>query len=165
MLQFHRFSTCPACNVEVRNFSKRYVEFREAGFEIAMLFHSPVEELAPAMQVHAPQFPIFADPDRIAYDAYGVQQSWSGILSPAFMAKAMQGMVNGFVPRPGAQHGGMHGLPADFVIDTTGRLAFVHYGKHAGDTLDVAQALEQLQLVPVNASPPRLPEVRSPGVS
>lgn len=118
------------------------------------------------MQVHAPQFPIFADPTRAAYEAYGVRQSWSGILSPAFMAKAMQGVASGFARPPGAEDGGMHGLPADFVIDPSGRLVFVHYGKHAGDTLDVTRALEQLQLAPVNASPrPPPPGLCSPGVS
>ena len=37
------------------------------------------------------------------------------------------------------------GNPADFIIDSSGRVAFAHYGKHYADSLDAADVVEAWQ--------------------
>ena len=143
LLQFHRFSDCPSCNFAVRQFAKRHADLVAAGLDLVMLFHSPAEVLASAMAAHEPPFCVLADPERKVYEAYGVERSVLGILAPAFLAQVTRGMFSSRVPR--AFHGGIVGLPADFLLDQTGRLAHVHYGAHAADSLDVDHALALLE--------------------
>jgi hypothetical protein len=138
-LQFHRFSDCPSCNYAVQQFAKRHEELVAAGLDVVMLFHSPRETLASAMAEHRLPFRVLADPERQAYDAYGVERSVLGILAPAFLVQAARGMFSSRLPR--AFHGGIVGLPADFLVDPAGRLADVRYGAHAADSLDVDRAL------------------------
>ena len=75
LLQFHRFSGCPACNVTVRQFAKRHDELEAEGINVIMVFHSPLDELRESMAAHNAPFLILADPDRIAYGAYAVGRS------------------------------------------------------------------------------------------
>ncbi len=140
LLQFHRFSGCPACNFTVRQFAQRHHELEAAGMSVIMVFHSPLDELRESMAAHNAPFLILADPDRTAYGAYAVGRSWAGIMHPRFMGKVMRGMVGSW-GLPGRHDGGITGLPADFLIDAKGELGHVHYGRHAGDTFDVDETL------------------------
>ena len=54
----------------------------------------------------------------------------------------VRAMAAGFAPGMLTADGGMDGLPADFIIDGDGRIAYAHYGRSYVDALDVPRVLE-----------------------
>jgi peroxiredoxin len=106
-----------------------------------MFFHTPIEELRSQMEKQHAPFDILADPDKTIYDAYGVTSSWSALMSPRFMGKSMVAMSKGFVALPIGKHGGITGRPANFIIDEGGVVGAAHYGRSAGDSWSVDDAL------------------------
>ena len=149
-LVFLRFAGCPACNLHVRQLRARYAELRAAGLSVVAIFHSPVEELEANTKGEEFPFPIAGDPERSAYDAFGLELSWSGMFSPAFMGQAMRGMLSGFITVPIGET--INGLPGDFIIDESGSVSHAHYGRHAGDSLDVDELLELAKAADVSPS-------------
>ncbi len=132
VLLFERFASCPACNLTVRHYVTQHERLLQAGLRVFMLFHSPLETLIESMRTHQPPFVVLADESRAAYDAYGVESGVSGLLSPAFMARAMGGMLRGFAPSPWGES--VTGVPAQFLVNEAGVLRLARYGHHAGDT-------------------------------
>jgi hypothetical protein len=62
--------------------------------------------------------------------------AWTTPLHPGVYPTVLRGLRNG--GSPGPRHGDtVLGLPADFLIDPTGHLAAVHYGRHANDQWSV----------------------------
>lgn len=142
-IQFHRFVGCPVCNLRVREFVNRYEDVRAAGVETVMVFHTPLPEIQAHVEGSPPPFPIVADPDRLLYDAYGVERSMLGIMSPSFNLSAVKGMLAGFAATPWGQ-GGVDQIPADFVVDEDGVLKLARYGRHGGDSLSVDALLSEV---------------------
>ena len=91
-------------------------------------------------QLSAP-FPFVADPDKKLYKAFGVEASIMSVLSPKAWPSAVKGL---FKQGPGFPSRGESalGLPADFLIDSTGMVITVYYGKHASDQLGFDELLE-----------------------
>jgi hypothetical protein len=80
----------------------------------------------------------------LIYDDFGVGTSRRALLHPRaarrLIAEARAGN------RAQEAHGGIHGLPADFLISPDGRLVLAHYGTHADDALPVQRILDALPL-------------------
>jgi len=139
-VQFHRFAGCPMCNLAVRAFARRHEELHGAGVETVMLFHSPAEDLRKTTSDVDVPFAIVGDPERRTYDAWGVEKSTAGLLSPKAMGAAFRGVFKGYAGSPFGS-GGVTGLPADFLVDSSGTLRLTRYGSHAADTLSVDEVL------------------------
>jgi peroxiredoxin len=91
-------------------------------------------------QLSAP-FPFIADPDKKLYKAFGVEASVMSVLNPKAWPSAVKGL---FKLGPGFPSRGESalGLPADFLIDSTGMVVTVYYGKHASDQMEFDELLE-----------------------
>jgi hypothetical protein len=50
----------------------------------------------------------------------------------------------GYFPQFNRFEGGVVGLPSDFLVDKTGRIIDVHYGKHFGDSWTVSDVLSKV---------------------
>jgi peroxiredoxin len=136
-LQFSRWAGCPICNMHVASFRRRAQEIERAGIVEVMVFHSPAQDIRD-LRGDLP-FALVADPSKVYYKAFGVQQSPFFLFHPrAFRALRSEAKQGNKAQRI---HGGVFGLPADFVIDPTGRLIAAHYGQHADDSLSVDQIL------------------------
>lgn len=145
-LQFRRFAACPICNVHLRSVAVRHDEIIAAGVREVVVFHSSVE----AMMPHQGRLPFaaIADPDRTLYARFGVESSpkanlhpraWTAPLRWQSWAVVWQGLRAGGKLGLGGES--MLGLPADFLIDTGGRIVAVHYGSHANDQWSVDDLL------------------------
>jgi len=143
LLQFRRFAGCPSCYFGVLSFIKGYEALQKAGLEVVMFFHSPFEQLTKSFAKLEAPFPVLADPDHIAYKAYGVEKSVAKMMSPSFMLRATKGMLAGQISIPIGENGGIHGVPADFLVDAEGVIRVAHYGAHAGDAWLPDEALER----------------------
>jgi peroxiredoxin len=138
-LQFRRFAGCPICNLHLQSFILRHRELAENQIQEVAVFHSPKSAML-EHQLSAP-FPFVADPDKKLYKAFGVEASIMSVLNPKAWPSAVKGL---FKQGPGFPSRGESalGLPADFLIDSTGMVITVYYGKHASDQLEFDELLE-----------------------
>lgn len=136
-LQFHRYAGCPSCLLHVRQVAARHDEVRDLGITHVALFHSPVEDLERTAGDPLP-FPVLADPDRRAFDAYGVGADWRGLGSWRTLKDSVLGLLRGHRWRPSmARRAGWTGLPADVLVAPDGTVAAVDHGTDFADTWTV----------------------------
>ncbi|MEQ8344888.1 MAG: peroxiredoxin-like family protein [Sneathiellaceae bacterium] len=148
-LQFRRFAGCPICNLHLHSFVRRHRELGAAGVQEVVFFHSGRD----ALLRHAADlpFPVVPDPERRFYRAFGVEsgaraladpRAWPALLQ-TLVTVAADILVRGRPLPPLRSQGGRLGLPADVLIDRTGRILAVKYGGHADDqwTVDTVLAL------------------------
>jgi len=138
-LQFRRFAGCPICNLHLQSYIRRHRELAENQIQEVAVFHSPKSAML-EHQLGAP-FSFVADPDKEPYKAFGVEASIMSVLNPKAWPSAIKGLLQ---QGPGfPSHGeSALGLPAEFLIDSTGMVITVHYGKHASDQLEFDELLE-----------------------
>ncbi|MBZ4395190.1 peroxiredoxin-like family protein [Myxococcus sp. MISCRS1] len=137
-LQFRRFAGCPICNLHVRRFAAARERLEAEGVHPVAFFHSTEASMRP-YQGDLP-FPVVPDPERRWYRHFGVEQSRVSALHPRAMLAAVKGLAS--VPsNPFAGEGGAQGLPADFLLDATGRVLALHRGRHADDHWEVEDVL------------------------
>lgn len=147
-LQFRRFAGCPICSLHLRGFAGRHGDIAAAGITEVAFFHSAAEHLR-GYQADLP-FAVIADPDRVYYRRFGVEKGVRSLADPRALAAAVRGGRQWMAHRGepdwagvGESDGTSHlGLPADFLIDTDGTVAAVHYGRHADDQWSVDELLE-----------------------
>lgn len=148
-LQLRRFAGCPVCDLHLRTFVRRKAELDSAGVEELAVFHSTEAELR--AYTHDLPFDTLADPTKALYRLLGAEASARAVLSPGAWSAMARGVgaslarsvTRGRRPPPVAPTGGITGLPADFLIDSDGRLVATKYGTHANDqwTFDEVLAL------------------------
>ncbi len=137
-LQFSRWAGCPICNMHLASYRRRAGDLERAGVQEVIVFHSPEKDIID-LRGDLP-FRLVADPTKTCYRAFGVGTSPFFLFHPkafhAFRTEARQGRTAQRI------HGGVFGLPADFVIDPSGRIIAAHYGRHADDSLPVDAVLK-----------------------
>ncbi len=142
-LQFRRFAGCPICNLHLQSVVARHDEITTAGIREVVFFHSPADEL----REHTAGLPFatIADPGKNYYRRFGVESSPRALLNPRTWGAMLRGGVRtatGRFRRPTAhQDGGHLGLPADFLVDTQGRVLAAKHGTHAYDQWSVDELL------------------------
>jgi peroxiredoxin len=142
-LQFRRFAGCPVCHLHLRSVARRQAEIAAAGVREVVLFHSPVAELRPHLDVLP--FDVIADPHQRLYREFGVAAGRRAVLDPRAWPAIVRGSLavlrsrRGPVPHP---RGGRLGLPADLLIGPDGRVLASHYGAHADDQWSVDELLD-----------------------
>lgn len=138
-LQFRRFAGCPICNLHLRSVIARHDEIVAAGIREVAVFHSSVAELL--AHHNAVPFATVADPGKRLYREFGVESSARALLDPRAWWPVVHGIVRKRRPWRLDLHGGPLGLPADFLIDSDGRVLARKYGNHAYDQWTVDELL------------------------
>jgi AhpC/TSA family len=146
-LQFRRFAGCPICNLHLQSIVRRHDDITAAGVREVVFFHSPADELA--QHTSDLPFPTIADPDKRYYKQFGVESSPRAVLDPRAWGTIIRGMGSTALRRFRApklhQEGGHLGLPADFLIDTSGRVIASKHGSHADDQWSVDELLTHVR--------------------
>jgi peroxiredoxin len=117
---------------------QRYPDIQAAGIQEVVVFHSPNESLVP-FQGKFP-FDVIGDPEKVLYKQFGVGESVFAILDVRVWPAIYKGIMEKDKPT-GEPEGGSLGLPADFLIDPTGKIVASHYGVHAYDQWTVDELL------------------------
>lgn len=147
-LAFVRYAGCPSCLLHVRRLARRIDEVERAGVSPIVVFHSPVEDLRETLG-ELP-FPVLADPAKEAYEAFGVEEDWRGIVSWATLAESLAGIASGLRWRPSMGHPNFSGLPADLLIGEGREVLASHYGDHFADSWTVDDLLRVVDEVAVD---------------
>lgn len=155
-LQFRRFAGCPICNLHLRSISNRLSEITAAGVREVAVFHSTTAQLR-KYEADIP-FAVVGDPEKELYRRFGVEASAKAILKPGAL-RALPGgwwhatktaITKRRAPLPANPTNGNLGLPADMLIDASGRIAAVKYGKHAYDQWSVDELLVMARNLPID---------------
>lgn len=140
-LQFRRWVGCPICNTHIGQLAKHSAKIKEAGVKEVLFFHSSAEDIT-AFQNDVP-FDVVADPKKVYYRQAGVETSWFFWLSAKTLLAAIQSLLRfNFTLK---MSGGPLGLPADILIDPSGRVVAVKYGTSAYDQWSVDELLTLAQ--------------------
>lgn len=105
--------------------------FEQAGGSVAVVtMGSPAQANAFRQRLSLP-FPVLADPDRRAYQAFrldlgGVAQ----IAGPRTWLPGIKALFRGGAGKP---VGDVRQMPGAFVIDTAGIVRYAHYARHSAD--------------------------------
>ncbi len=131
VVSFTRYAGCPVCQLHVARVAATMPEFRSRSCTVWMVFQSTPERLQAAMAGWQPGFAAVADPAARLYDAFGVAPSLTGYVHPRSVRALAQATLAG--KRHGRFEGRETQMPAGFVLDRAGRIAFAHYGRDVGD--------------------------------
>ena len=146
-LQFRRFVDCPICNTHIAAFRRRAREIESARIKEVIVFHSSPKSIR-SYQKDVP-FLMVGDPKKYFYKDFGVETSL-GFMSLKALAAGMRGMARGHFGL--RLSGGPLGLPADFLIEPSGRINAVKYGTDAYDQWSVDELLTLAKSVAADAS-------------
>ena len=137
-LQFRRFAGCPMCNLHIQSFIRRHSDLVAHGIQEIAVFHSSKKAML-KHHSHAP-FPLIADPTKSLYREFGVESSIMSVLNTKALYAAVSGLFRHGIGLPEFGESPL-GLPADFLIDNTGRVVALKYGTHAYDQWEVDELL------------------------
>lgn len=138
-LQFRRFAGCPICNLHLQSFLHRADELKRAKVQEVAVFHATKETMLESV-IDLP-FALIADPSRRLYRDFGVESSWRSVLNISLLKTALQGLRQFGLTMPQSLEAEL-GLPADFLIDQTGKIVALKYGAHADDQWSVDEVLQ-----------------------
>ena len=140
LVKFHRFSGCPVAQHQIGALLAHREELCSAGIETIVVLHNAAEKVRGVFD-DAPGVHIVADREKRLYREYDVRFAWRRLLSPGTWAETLRSIARGNLPRPSRFQGGVVGVPADFLIDRSGNVVSLSYGRHYGDSWSVADAL------------------------
>lgn len=134
LLSFYRYASCPLCNLRVYEVSGRIAGWEARGLKVIGVFQSPSEKIMQYVGRQDVPFVVLPDPQQKLYALYHVRHSWLGFIKAWLMR--LPEIYRSVIHKqffPGSVEGGIHRIPADFMIDPSGKIAAVFYGKDIGD--------------------------------
>jgi len=139
VVSFTRYAGCPVCQLHVGRIAAAMPEFRARSCGVWMVFQSTPARLQAAMAEWKPGFAAVADPTSGLYDAFGAATSLAGYVHPRSLVALVRATFAG--KRHGRFEGRETQMPADFVLDPAGRIAWAHLGRDVGDDAPAAALL------------------------
>lgn len=139
LIAFFRHAGCPFCNTRVHSLQKKHAELKSKGLEMIFFFES-TKELLLSSKFHTDisPIPLIADPEKLWYDAYGVQNS--GIKSAlshvtGLFPKVIEAKLKGLPVHMMVGDESIKTIPAEFLINERGLVKKMHYAKGLRDRL------------------------------
>ena len=142
LLSFFRDAACPFCNFRIYELTNRHAQLAARGLDIVAVFSASQSEVL-HFAGHRPRpFPLAADPTSRAHEAYGIERSWwrkwKAIVTR--LPTVLKGLR--LVGLAGLHTGNL--MPADFLIDESGRILEAYYGHDAGDRIPLERVERRL---------------------
>jgi peroxiredoxin len=149
VILFTRYAECPVCQLHVAHVATAIPAFRARSCGVWMVFQSTPEHLRAAMAEWKAGFSAVADPTAHLYDVFAVETSVVGYLAPRSLLALVRAMLAG--KRHGRFEGRETQMPAAFVLDPSGRIAFAYYGRSIGDDAPISALLAAIDSTNDNA--------------
>jgi peroxiredoxin len=142
LLSVFREAACPFCNVRVYELTHDHDDLRARGLDIVAVFHSDERDVRRFIARQPRPFRMVADPDGRTHAIVGAERSGFGKLRAVLTR--LPALLRGLRLLGPAQGAGRTGalMPADFLIDGSGRIVATHYGRDAGDHMPMARILQ-----------------------
>jgi thioredoxin-dependent peroxiredoxin len=145
LLAFHRFAACPLCNLRTDQLIQYYPIWHSKGLEVVTFFQSQPENIQRFVERYRPPFQVVADPDRVIYNQYGIENSTmkAMLAMPKVIGALRKGYGNDF-----QQDGDQALIPGDFLINPDLTIHTAHYGRSAADHLSIREIVNFLDATP-----------------
>lgn len=145
-LAFERNAGCPVCNLRMHELLEQAEAFKSSGVKMIFVYESPDDTLKSYLGENNYPFHFVADPQNKLYNLYGVERSGLKVLTSllnGIMAKVQKGKK--LFRQPMRQDGHMDRIPAEFIIDGSGKVQVAHYGRFIGDHLPIDVLLRNMR--------------------
>lgn len=132
LLCFFRNTNRPLRNYRLLELTRKHKEWKKIGVEIIVVFNESSSILRSYFKAKPRPFPVIPDPKLYLYQKYGVQRILGkGIIaptqpSPTWIKKIFRGPLEKLKPTGRI-------MPADFLINTEGKIIGTWYGKNETD--------------------------------
>jgi len=137
---FLRYTGCPICQMKIGDILRDHEEFRAAGLQVYVVLQSTPASVKEGLAGFQVPFTVVCDPEENVFTLYGVSPgNLFGYLTPSVIMKAMKASRAGF--KHGKKEGNEMQLPAVFIINGDGKIAYAYYGKNIGDVPDNREIL------------------------
>lgn len=115
--------------------------FQSLSAEVVVVSFVKTARLKQYLSMKPWPFRVFADPDRAAYHAFGLESatSWQ-MLRPSVIWKYLKLIARGRMPKSAQED--VHQLGGDFVLDAEGRIVFAYRSADPADRPSVAMLLD-----------------------
>lgn len=106
---------------------------------LALVMMASPAELQAIQQKRPVPFPLLADPDQQAYEAFEVPRlGLAAIAGPRIWLAGLRALLRGGMGKPGKDVFQMH---ASFLVDSSGTFQLVHYPRNSADRTTFQQIL------------------------
>ena len=139
LISFHRFATCPFCNLHIHQLVKNFNSFSD-DFAIVTVFDSPLSHLQKHAESHHAPFAILADERNVYYQRFNVERSVLKTIkgfTKRFPTVLYAMFIKGYWPFP--IKGNIFSMPLEILIDGNGLIQHIHKGKDEGDHLSLEE--------------------------
>lgn len=140
-IAFFRHAGCPFCNLRVHYLKKHYLEFQKMNMEMIFFFESKAKVLLSSIfHQEVSPIPLIADPQKIWYQTYGIEQS--AIKSAkshltSFIQTAIKAKINKLPIHMMAGEESISTIPAEFLLDEQLVIRKIHYAKGLNDRMSI----------------------------
>ena len=131
VLVFVRHAGCPLCRAHVAELRDEQQQFAAAGAEIAVIAMGTPAQVAEFRQFNRLPFVCLADEKQVAYRAFGIPRG--NVLQVAGPGVWASGFHSIWKHGAGQIIGDKYQLPGTVIVDTTGHVQFVYYGRDSSD--------------------------------
>jgi peroxiredoxin len=122
----------------------RLGEFRSLGARVIALSFVEPKRLRAYLDRHPSSIPVLADPQRHAYQAFGLgRATWFELVRLRVIARYVWLILRGRRPRMAQED--VHQLGGDFVLDRSGRVVFAHRSTDPSDRPAVSELLNAVR--------------------
>ncbi|MGI5839231.1 MAG: peroxiredoxin-like family protein [bacterium] len=145
VLLFLRYYGCTLCQLDIRRLAQNYDKIEAAGGQVFVVLQSEPETIAGQMAENDLPFMLICDPAQTLYKEFAIPVAASVEEMLGGKTKAKIAELEGTGLKHGKYEGEEQQLPAVFVVDTDGRITYVHYAKDLADIPNVDEMAELLK--------------------
>ncbi|MBX2843001.1 MAG: AhpC/TSA family protein [Flammeovirgaceae bacterium] len=140
-IAFFRHAGCPFCNLRVHFLQKKHEELRAKNLEMIFFFESPEKVLLNStFHKEISPIPLIADPEKIWYETYGIENSKSKSMKSHlthFIQTAVKAKLKGLPLHLMAENESINTIPAEFLVDENLIIRKIHYAKGLNDRMSM----------------------------
>ncbi len=129
LLGFARHFGCTQCKEMLAEIVEGKSRIQAAGLGIAIIMQGTPEESAKFAKEFAPGLKVLADPERLAYSAYGLERGnlFQTFLNPKVWSAVSRSRKKGYKVEPPPEGQDAMLLSGTFIINTEGRIELPYY--------------------------------------
>lgn len=136
VLAFTRHFGCPQCKEMMDQLFDAHQALTDKGLRLAVISHASAESAKKFCEQRAPNAVCLADPDRSAYQAYGLYRGtlWQTLLSPRIWASNRKiARTKGYKPELPPAGQDAYQMSGTFIIGMDGRIRLPYYYEDIAD--------------------------------
>lgn len=140
-IAFFRHAGCPFCNLRVHALQKKHEELKEKNLEMIFFFESKEKTLlASIFHKEISPIPLIADPDKIWYQTYGIENSASKSTKShltSFIQTSIKAKLAGLPVHMMSGKESINTIPAEFLLDEKSIIRKIHYSNGLNDRMSM----------------------------